>query len=65
VYESSDINVIIEKLGELVAPDEYGRGMILGEWEGPTETALYMYGKSSQKMRAAIASFVAEYPLCR
>lgn len=65
VYENCDINVAIEKLSELVQSEEHGHGMILGNWEGPTETALYMYGKSAQKMRAAIAPFMAEYPLCQ
>ncbi len=64
-YEESDINLVIDTLGELVASDENGRGMVLGDWQGPTETALYMYGTSSQKMRAAIAPFVGEYPLCQ
>jgi len=42
-----------------------GHGEICSWWQGPTETALYMYGESFEKMRDAIAEFVASYPLCQ
>ncbi|MGA2500113.1 MAG: hypothetical protein ABSH20_20435, partial [Tepidisphaeraceae bacterium] len=58
VYQQSDINVVIDTVDRLLGD----RGRIRGYWEGPTETALYLYGNSAQEMRNLIASFVAEYP---
>jgi hypothetical protein len=60
VYRDSDVNVVYDELtsalGEL--------GGIRSYWEGPTETALYMYGTSFEEMRDAIAGFLGSYPLC-
>ena len=42
-----------------------GRGRIEGHWQGPTETALYIYGDSNAGMREAISGFLDEYPLCQ
>jgi hypothetical protein len=61
VYQQSDINVVVETIARLLA----GRAEIKGYWQGPTETALYIYGKSAQEMRDLIAGFIAEYPLCQ
>jgi hypothetical protein len=60
VYKQSDINIVIETISRLVG----NRGAIQGHWQGPTETALYLYGKSAQAMRDVISGFMAEYPLC-
>ena len=61
VYETCDINVaydeIISRLGD--------RGSILGHWQGPTETALYLYGDSAAEMCQLIADFLDSYPLCQ
>jgi hypothetical protein len=59
VYAQSDINVVIEEIGKLIAP----KGEIRGNWEGATETALYLYGESAATMRSQIADFLATYPL--
>jgi hypothetical protein len=61
VYSTSDINVVYEKLDELID----GVGEIRGHWQGPTETALYLYGASAATMRERIADFLASYPLCQ
>jgi hypothetical protein len=61
VYKQSDINVVIESINRLLG----NRGSIRGHWQGPTETALYMYGRSATDMRTAISEFVAAYPLCQ
>jgi hypothetical protein len=59
VYQNSDINYVIDeinrRLGDL--------GAIQGNWQGPTETALYLYGYSIEEMKNAIADLMAEYPL--
>lgn len=59
VYQNSDINHVIEECERLLE----GIGRHLGYWEGSTETALYFYGCAFERMCAAIADFVAEYPL--
>jgi hypothetical protein len=61
VYQSSDINVVIERLNKLLESE----GAMRGYWQGPTETALYFYGNSATKMRELIAPFMAAYPLCQ
>lgn len=61
VYEQCDSNHVFEQLSERID----GLGEICSWWQGPTETALYMYGQSFEAMRDAIAGFVASYPLCQ
>ncbi len=61
VYEQCDSNHVFEQLSGNID----GLGEICSWWQGPTETALYMYGESFEKMRDAIAGFVASYPLCQ
>jgi hypothetical protein len=65
VYESCNINTVIDTLNNLVEPDEGGGGNVVELWHGPTETAIYMLGVSSPMMQEAIAPFLAEYPLCQ
>ena len=61
VYESSDINYVIEQLESRMD----GIGRLYSWWEGPEKTALYFYGQSYEKMTAAIQDFITEYPLCQ
>ena len=61
IYASCDSNVVHEELGRLVAPG----GRVLSYWQGPTETAFYLYGESFAAMQKAIESFVSSYPLCQ
>ena len=37
---------------------------MLSYWQGPTETAFYLYGNSFAEMKAKISTFIASYPLC-
>ena len=60
VYAESDINHVWAEIQRLID----GVGTIQSYWEGPTETALYLYGASAADMRERIAGFMAEYPLC-
>jgi hypothetical protein len=61
VYANSDINHVIDECERLMA----GGGRMLSYWEGSRDTALYFYGASFEQMKAAIAPFVASYPLCQ
>ncbi|WP_141456288.1 hypothetical protein [Pseudoxanthomonas sp. z9] len=60
VYAESDVNHVWSEIERLMD----GIGSIQSYWEGPTETALYLYGDSIDAMRERIASFMAAYPLC-
>ena len=61
VYESSDINYVIEQLESRID----GIGRLYSWWEGSENTALYFYGQSYEKMSVAIQDFIAAYPLCQ
>ena len=61
VYEQCDSNHVFEQLSERID----GLGEICSWWQGPSETALYMYGQSFEAMRDAIAEFVGSYPCAR
>lgn len=63
--EGCSMDTVIETINTLLSDPSIAPAAILGTWEGPEESALYMYGPSGAKMRAAIAPFLAEYPLCR
>jgi hypothetical protein len=60
VYANCDINHVYDEINRLL--DD--RGAIQGHWQGPTETALYLYGYSAEEMKERIAEFMDEYPLC-
>ena len=59
-YQDCDSNHVYDEFERLLE----GEGRILSFWQGPTETALYMYGQSFEEMRIRISEFVATYPLC-
>jgi hypothetical protein len=40
-----------------------GQGAVHSQWQGPTETARYMYGDRYEAMRTALAGIIASYPL--
>jgi hypothetical protein len=61
VYAECDSNIVYERVSELID----GCGGILSHWQGPTETALYLYGDRFDEMRSKIEGFLAEYPLCQ
>jgi hypothetical protein len=61
VYRDSDINLVWAELEKRISP----KGKIRGYWQGPTETALYLYGESASNMRKQIADFLDSYPLCK
>lgn len=61
VYETCDVNYVCEQFDHLAE----GVGEILGYWEGPTETALYLYGRSSSEIHKRLHRFLDQYPLCQ
>jgi hypothetical protein len=38
---------------------------VVSHWQGPRETALYLYGQSADAMLARIRPFLDIYPLCQ
>jgi len=61
VYKACDSNVVYTEVQRLIGD----RGEIYSHWQGPKETALYLYGNSFQEMHDSIAEFLATYPLCQ
>ena len=61
VYEKCDVNELYDEINRLLGD----RGDIQGHWQGPTETALYLYGYSADEMKSLIADHLANYPLCQ
>jgi hypothetical protein len=61
VYQNSDVNELYDEINRLLGD----RGDIHGHWQGPTETALYLYGYSADEMKHLIANTLANYPLCQ
>ncbi len=61
VYKASDSNFVISEIDKRLA----GHGQVEGHWQGPTETALYVYGDSIATMKPLIAELMASYPLCK
>lgn len=60
VYETSDINVVLEECEKRLAT--IGR---FYSYEENTNMMLYFYGKSFNEMKQAILPFVETYPLCQ
>jgi len=61
VYRTSDINVVMESFDQLTI----GTRTMQGYWRGNKETALYLYGPSSEELTSRISGFMSEYPLCQ
>jgi hypothetical protein len=61
VYAECDANFVYSEFNRLLE----GAGMVHSHWQGPTETALYMYGPSFETMKKRLADFLGTYPLCQ
>ena len=61
VYRESDSNVVVSEIDKRLE----GHGEIEAHWQGPTETALYIYGDSNAAMKPLIQDFMDSYPLCK
>lgn len=60
VYQTADTNALIDAINAALA----GKGKFMSHWEGPTETALYLYGASFAEIAATIAPIIAATPEC-
>lgn len=61
LYAECDSNVVYAEFNRLLGDE----GSVHRWWQGPTESALYMYGPSFARMRALLQDFIASYPLCQ
>lgn len=59
-YAECDSNFVYSEFERLLN----GIGSVLSYWQGPTETALYMYGHSFSGMHERLKPFIDTYPLC-
>jgi len=62
VYENCDVNFLYQEIERLLG--DFKTGHIASHWEG-TETALYLYGASFDKMYNRIKPILNDYPLCQ
>lgn len=61
VYANSDSNHVYAELDRLTK----GTGRVYSYWQGPTETAFYLYGSSFSQLNEQISELVNAYPLCQ
>jgi hypothetical protein len=61
VYKECDSNFVLDEFNRLLGEG----GKVLSWWQGPTETAFYLYGASFAEMKARVAEFIDSYPLCQ
>lgn len=59
-YRDCDANHVYAEFDRLLQDE----GRVLSYWQGPRETAFYMYGKSFETMKQLLCAFLASYPLC-
>lgn len=59
-YRDCDADFVFSEFNRLLS----GIGSVHSHWQGPTETALYVYGRTASEMRAALQPFLESYPLC-
>ncbi|MBB4752565.1 hypothetical protein [Actinoplanes lobatus] len=61
VYATSDINDLITALLDALG----AHGRMQSYWQGPRETALYLYGPSAARMADLIADLLSQFPLAQ
>jgi hypothetical protein len=59
-YKECDVNYVYSEFNRLLE----GIGGVHSYWQGPTETALYLYGNSVEQMKSVLRDFLDTYPLC-
>ena len=60
VYADCDVNYLVSEINRLLRDI----GSCQSNWQGPTETALYVYGSSRDSMRELLRDLIENYPLC-
>ena len=61
VYATNDINDVLESFAQAID----GVGAMHSFMNGERETAVYMYGPSFERMKAALSPIVDQHPLCK
>ena len=61
VYANSDVNELINLLGEALGDE----GRLASWWEGPRETCLYFYGRSFDEIRQRVGAVIERHPLAQ
>lgn len=61
VYKDCDSNVVLSEFNRLLT----GAGSVQSYWQGPAETAFYLYGPNAAEMETLIRPFLDSYPLCQ
>jgi hypothetical protein len=61
VYATTDADHVLSEIDRLCE----GVGSVEAHWQGPTETALYVFGSSAAEMERRIQPLLASYPLCQ
>ena len=61
VYAGNDVNELVAAVGDALG----AAGRMLSYWEGPTETALYLYGPSAAVMRARLDPVLPRFALAQ
>ena len=61
VYASGDVNDLIAALLERLSAE----GDMQSYWEGPRETALYLYGSSAARCTSLTVGVLARFPLAQ
>jgi hypothetical protein len=59
-YRDCDSNFVYEEFNRLLGDE----GAVLSYWQGETESALYLYGKSYSMMKMLVTPFMDSYALC-
>jgi hypothetical protein len=61
VYQGCDVNHVYEESQRLLE----GIGAVFSHWQGPQETAFYMYGSDFHAMLQRLTPLLQAYPLCQ
>jgi len=61
IYKSCGANFVYQECQRLLE----GIATVDSHWQGPTETAIYMYGKNFAAIERAIQPLIESYPLCQ
>ena len=61
IYKECDSNFVYSEFDRLLD----GEGQVYSYWQGPRETAFYMYGNSFATMSERLHPFLLSYPLCQ
>jgi hypothetical protein len=61
IYKECDSNFVYSEFDRLLE----GQGQVFSYWQGPSETAFYIYGNSFATMNERLQPFLSSYPLCQ